>query len=91
MRGIEIELGAKNQIKRNIWFISLFIADKTEDTSKTLLEVRNSQHKFHKKASGMESYFDKAVSLQLIKKGLHHWSFPVHILISIYLLFVSFQ
>ena len=74
MQGIETELGAKNQIKRNIWFVSLFIADKTGDTSKTLLEVRDSQteklcsvklHKFHKKASGMESYFDKALSLQL--------------------------
>ena len=42
MRGIEFQLGAKNRSKRNIWFISLFIADKTGYTSKILLEVRSS-------------------------------------------------
>ena len=42
MRGIEFQLGAKNRTKRNIWFISLFIADRTSSTSKILLEVRSS-------------------------------------------------
>ena len=42
MQAIEFQLGAKNLAKRNIWFISLFIADKTGDTSKILPEVRRS-------------------------------------------------
>ena len=35
-------LGANNRTKRNIWYISLSIADKTGDTSKILPGVRNS-------------------------------------------------
>ena len=65
-----IELGAKNRTTRNVWFIGLFIADKTGDTSKILLKVRSSHPVvffknyvlFYKKASGMASHFNKAVS-----------------------------
>ena len=42
LRGIEIEQGAKNRTKRNIWFISLVTVYKTGDSSKILLEVRSS-------------------------------------------------
>ena len=38
---MEFQLGAKNRTKKNIRFISLFIADKTDDTSNILLEVRS--------------------------------------------------
>ena len=43
LRGIEIGLDVKNRTKRNIWFISLFTADETDDPSKILQEVRSSQ------------------------------------------------